>query len=763
MPLSRPAILLALTLVLPLLGAAQTFPRLDIPVTVDGVNLQAPFTGGLNAPQFSEVDLDGDGKLDLYIFDRIGGVHLTFLNLATQPGETNYAFAPEYIPAFPPVDHYVLLRDYDGDGVADIFASAGDESIPGLKVYKGRREGSLLAFDRIRFPCFQFDVLPVRLSNGSCTNVLAQFPEYPAIDDLDGDGDLDVLSTALSGAHLVWYQNRSVEEGFGRDSLLFVIQDDCWGRFAITPFSPTFNLSPDGNECANPFHDPTHPHEGPLHGGSTLLTIDMDNDGDKDLFYGDLLFPTINFGRNGGTPQSAWITEQDPTFDSDGVSVEIPDFPAAYWIDLDNDGLKDFVAAPNNINATLDREVVWFYKNLGSNETPAFAFQQRDLLVNEMLDFGTGANPALADVNGDGLTDLVVGNHDHTLLDDIPGDIDSRLRLFLNVGSASEPAFELADDDWLGFRSLAQVAPNPHSFAPTFADLDQDGDLDLLVGERFGSLFFAENLAGPGNPMQFGPIEPNWQGINVGQFSTPAVADLDRDGLPDLVIGERNGNLNFFPNQGSVGNPQFHPVPDEAPNNPFLGQINTSEPFYVTGYSAPVVLGSGDSLFILSGSEEGSLQLYFVEPANLASGPFPQVNPRFGGWREGTITRPALADLTGDDILEMVVGNWRGGLGAFGTNFKMDGTVSATAEVAPALLFTVSPNPTQGTLLLQLSPRLLPARVQLFDLHGKLLLESPLESPTLTLNLQPLPPGLYLLQALLPNGEIIVRKVLKNR
>ena len=262
--------------------------------------------------------------------------------------------------------------------------------------------------------------------------------------------------------------------------------------------------------------------------------------------------------------------------------------------------------------------------------------------------------------------------------------------------------------------------------------------------------------------MQFGPIQPNWQGINVGQFSTPAVADLNRDGLPGLVIGERNGNLNFFPNQGSNGNPQFHPVPDEAPNNPFLGQINTSEPFFVTGYSAPVVLGSGDSLFILSGSEEGSLQLYYVEPANLASGAFPQVNPRFGGWREGTITRPALADLTGDDVLEMVVGNWRGGLGAFGTNFKSDGTLSATASVGSPLSFVLAPNPTAGPLFLQTSPKLLPARLQVFDLHGKLLLENSLTEPSQTLNLQPLPQGVYLLQMLLPNGESLVRRVVKR-
>ncbi|MEZ4963458.1 MAG: hypothetical protein R2830_26790 [Saprospiraceae bacterium] len=70
-----------LFLISPLLPLrAQLFQRLDFPVTVQGEQLRSAWAGGLNAPQWSAVDLDDDGKLDLYAFDRAGNMHLTFIN-----------------------------------------------------------------------------------------------------------------------------------------------------------------------------------------------------------------------------------------------------------------------------------------------------------------------------------------------------------------------------------------------------------------------------------------------------------------------------------------------------------------------------------------------------------------------------------------------------------------------------------------------------------------------------------------------------------
>ena len=138
-----------------------------------------------------------------------------------------------------------------------------------------------------------------------------------------------------------------------------------------------------------------------------------------------------------------------------------------------------------------------------------------------MIDIGTGATPAIVDYNGDGLLDLVVGNETFYKSG---GEKDSRLFLFENIGNSTAPAFELVNDDYLNFSQL--VGSNNFYLAPEFGDLDNDGDLDLLVGESSGKLFYAENTAGVGNALAFGAIQFNWMGIDVGQNSVPEIVDF---------------------------------------------------------------------------------------------------------------------------------------------------------------------------------------------------------------------------------------------
>ncbi|RZK52387.1 MAG: VCBS repeat-containing protein, partial [Hymenobacter sp.] len=84
--------------------------------------LAQPWAGGLNTPQFSPIDLDGDGQLDLYAFDRETNRNYTFLNVAATGGGRRYQLAPDYAAAFPAdLQSWALLRDYDCDGRADLF------------------------------------------------------------------------------------------------------------------------------------------------------------------------------------------------------------------------------------------------------------------------------------------------------------------------------------------------------------------------------------------------------------------------------------------------------------------------------------------------------------------------------------------------------------------------------------------------------------------------------------------------------------------
>src|ERR1044071_2682797 len=93
---------LLLLFLLPFSIHAQTiFVRQDsVPVFVNSVQLENPWAGGINSAQFSEIDLNQDGTMDLFVFDRAGNKITTYINNAT-PNQVDYSIAPQYITRFP--------------------------------------------------------------------------------------------------------------------------------------------------------------------------------------------------------------------------------------------------------------------------------------------------------------------------------------------------------------------------------------------------------------------------------------------------------------------------------------------------------------------------------------------------------------------------------------------------------------------------------------------------------------------------------------
>jgi hypothetical protein len=731
-------------LLLPLGLVAQIDLRPALPEVRDlaGERLAQAWLGGLNAPQYQSADLDGDGTKDLIVFDRAGDALVALRG----DGGGNYSVAPELAAGFPTdLTAWLLLRDYDGDGNDDLFtfSDAGD----GFRVFRGRREGGRLTYSDeatylgLRYP-FNNGTIPIFVTP----------TDYPAVADIDGDGDLDILTFSAGGGYLEYFRNQSVEEGFGRDTLIYTLEDECWGGFFESGLSSALDLGSGPDDCFG-----MSPAESPLefrHAGSTTLALDYNGDGVQDIMLGDVSFNYIVLGLNNGTTEEAWIAEQDATWPSDGVTVDVTFFPGIYHLDVDQDGARDLVAAPSQTLNAEDMEVGWYYRNRGSDARPDFDFQQKDWLVGSSIDLGTAAHPAVLDYDADGRPDLVIANREAYNDDFIA---DSRLHLYRNVTPAGGPvAFRKVDDDFLGFSRYQSTGS---AYSPAFGDLDGDGDTDMVVGQRSGELLYLENTAGPGAPPDFADPVFEFQGIDAGQLSRPAIADLDRDGRADLVVGGFDGRIRYYRNVGDTGTPRFNPDLTAAGNTIQLGGINTNVPGFSTSHPTPTVVTYADRFLLLNGSRTGTLRAYeFDDP----TATFPILEDSIAGLDVGGFSDPALADFDGDGLLELVVGNERGGVSYYLTDLEAGRTTSLFAPVVQDFSITAFPNPTAGRVELSDLPGTQVQWLSVIGSDGRLVRRVALPGVgRYTLELGDLPGGLYLVSLRTEEGVATVRLIKK--
>ena len=715
---------------LPMALAGQNFDKIDIPVYQNNKQLLLPFTGGLKAGQFSNIDFNQDGIKDLFVFDRNGDQVLPFIKIGL-PGSLEYRFAPEYISVFPEMRNWALLVDFNQDGVEDIFCSSG--VYPGsMEAWKGNRDSNgRLTFKRLTFNYGIPEILQFPISNGY-TQIYVSSIDLPAVADADGDGDMDIISFEADGSFASFYKNVSVEENLGIDSLKYVRADICWGKFAENQFNEDINLSSDAFSCASGFTGGGN--SGVRHSGSSLTLFDSDGDGDMDLVIGDLASSKLKRLFNGGTKQTAHMTSLETNFPAEDIAVDLDVFLAAYYVDVDGDNKRDLIVTPNDINSGESENHVWLYKNTGSDAAPTFKFIKDDFLIDEMLFFNGGSHPVFADINGDGLQDMVVGTNG---ILQKGGSKKYRMILLLNNGTETAPLYVVEDEDYLSFSQYGEFTGR---FAPAFGDIDDDGDEDLMVGDARGLLYLAINNAGKDKPMTFEPPVYLYADISAGQNAKPQIIDLDDDGLKDLLIGEKNNQLNFFKNIGTTGMPKFSPEPSIFPNTDQAGKIFTSNDF-PTQNGAPFLIRSQGKFIMLMGTEDADIIAYDQIEGNIYN-TFNLLYSKTGNINQGRKVTVALADIDHDDYYEMAVGNERGGIVFYNTIFKADSVSSIGDAEHAAKNIELYPNPASTSLFVKTN-----------DDSMALSLESILGNHIMVLTanqvnqLPPLPSGMYLVKA----------------
>jgi uncharacterized protein (DUF2141 family) len=422
----------------------------------------------------------------------------------------------------------------------------------------------------------------------------------PSFADLDGDGDLDGVVGDIDGI-LHYFENTG------------------------SATAPAFTAR---TGAANPFNTVD------VGGYSSPSFADLDGDGDLDAVVGEA-YGTLHYFKNTGSAIAPAFTEQAGAANPfNGLDAGLRPTPS--FADLDGDGDLDAVVGEGN--GTLH-----YFKNIGSATAPAFAEQTGAANPFNGINVGQLSTPSFADLDGDGHLDVVVG------------ELNGTLRYFQNTGTTTAAAFTERTGAANPFNGVSGFRSTP-----SFADLDGDGDLDAVVGGGNGTLTYFLNTT-PHQPAadfaaQTGAANP-FNGVDVGDASTPSFADLDLDGDLDAIVGDNDGTLHYFQNTGSAIAPAFTEITGAA--NPFNG---VDVGFRGTPSFADLD-GDGDLDAIVG---EAFVNLHYFQNTGTALAPaFTEItgaaNP-FNGVNVGQVSTPSFADLDGDGDLDAVVGNLYGTL-----------------------------------------------------------------------------------------------------
>ena len=328
------------------------------------------------------------------------------------------------------------------------FVHVGRETAPAYSVTVS--DGSLsdgpaaasITFSNVNdAPAFHAAGAPVFASNDIATD--ADGAQSVRTADVDGDGDLDVLSASREDDRIVWYENDGSESFTAR-----TIATDANGAWAVT----TADVDGDGdldvlsasviddrvvwyeNDGSENFTANTIASDA--NGARVVTTADVDGDGDLDVLSASFSDNRIVWYENDGSEN---FTARTIAADASGVQSVTP-------ADVDGDGDLDVLSAL----ATVDR-IVW-YENDGSE-----GFTARTIATD-----ADGANSVTtADVDGDGDVDVLSSSSQ-----------DGRIVWYENNGSESFTVRTIAADA-VGAREV------------TTADVDGDGDLDVLSASYF--------------------------------------------------------------------------------------------------------------------------------------------------------------------------------------------------------------------------------------------------------------------------------------
>ncbi|GIK61904.1 MAG: T9SS type A sorting domain-containing protein [Ignavibacteriota bacterium] len=624
MPLRNKILALTLTSLLFFAAAdicSQPFHReLNLIPVSDGSGLiKNNFSGGHNNLEYQFVDIDNDEDLDIFFLDSDKTFGL-FENIGNK-------FNPEYKylinkPNNLFFSNWFYFVDIDNDNDFDYFTGNNDQ----ISYYQNNGSINSPSFILVQDTVWDDTGQPI----------YSEFGSNALFADIDNDDDLDFFSGNSAGT-VKFYENIGTQTNF---NFKFITNE--WQNLYIV-----------GTLAENS-----------LHGASSLDFIDINDDDDLDLFWGDFFSNSLYFIENQGNSISPDMQKISDVYPINSDSVNTSGFNMPRFTDIDSDGDYDLFVSVL-YDPTVPQSLM-FYENTGNAQSANHILRTNDFL--KTLDVGNNSSPVFVDIDNDGDLDLFIGSFNNP---------NGSIHFLENTGTVSNPSFYYSDSQYFNIMSDLVVTP-------AFGDLDNDGDYDLLAGKLNGTIDFYLNNGTPVSANFQNSIllrNNNNDSIDVGSSSSPFLMDVDGDSDLDLAIGGFNGKLSFYENTGNPASYEF------TSNPAYFGTLDigdNSTPFFID-------YNEDDVLDLFSGSRNGEM-FYFRNDGNNISPIWSLITNQFIHDNFGGNTFPCFFDIDNDTDSDLFLGNVKGGL-----YFYLNSMITSVAEweLTPVDNYSIAtfPNP----------------------------------------------------------------------
>ena len=579
------------------------------------------------SPQFvAAADLDGDGDMDLVSANTVGND----LTLFFQTSPETFDQTVETLDLGPGAEpHSVAAADLDGDGDMDLVST-------------DMQGNSLRLF---------FQTSPGTFDGDAAITLELGWPAGPrsvAAADLDGDGDMDLVSTNF-GAHELSLFFQTSPGNFDEE---VEILETGGNPFFVTPVDldgdQDMDLVSVNNHDLTLFYQTspgsfTAAEVSPTPGNNprSIAAADLDGDGDMDIV-----------SANAGDDNLTLHWQASPgNLNTEALTMDSANPSSVAAADLDGDGDMDMVVA----SRASDELSLYFQTSPGNFSEEASTLALPELAVD-------AESVAAADLDCDGDMDLVAASYNRPALalfvQTSPGTFGEAIEIPASLHGAQR--VEVADLD--GDGDLDIVASNllgknltlcfqtdPGIFDQeivtldigemvhfvTPVDLDADGDIDLVasagdsVVDHHLTMFFQTS---PGNFDSSG-----YQALHGDSWpASLAAADLDGDGDLDLTVGRVSGGVSLL-FQTSPGAFTLEPSPLYVPD-------------FVRTVAAADIDGDGDMDILAGGADRLNL---FLQTSPGIFTPHAKALTVDEGY-QGSV---AIADLDGDGDMDLILAN----------------------------------------------------------------------------------------------------------